>query len=468
MCSKIVGTIMAIAASFMLPCAVNGDSMPPTSASANGRLVTPPTQVSVSMYELNNAGAKVVPLVQCTNGSGNRSTKWGCTAYCTTGDFQQHCTNPLIHPPPVPAPLGQPGHVYPFSTNQVTVNIDGSAAYNGYTYNRYLRDVVAQEPNPEAFHAKAVLAQAIAARTYAYYQVSAANETVIDNSASYQVYVPFRYDSRKRYYGDYRPPIEAAMQDRIYLVPYPNPPPYVFAEYFADRPGSTLSGATPNLIAVADPISQTGCGSSVSGHGHGLSQQGASRWARGDGYFNINSSASCPWSVSWQNTRQILAHYYTNTVFYDASGNAISPTFWRWNALEIRNLPPAVVQPGAVYTLDVQVQNTGAWSWTSQDDIRLSYQVCQGTSCTNTSGLYNVAMPQNLPPGNAAWFNGLSVPIPANWRGPAAIRLDVRRGPDWLAAGGWYTQDILICVSSCNPRFLPTMRRGGIFPDSSS
>lgn len=225
MCSKVVATIAAIAVSFLLPRAVSSASMPPTSVFGNGRLVTPPTQVSVSMYELNNAGAKVIPLVQCINSSGNRSAKWGCTAYCTTGQYQEHCTNSAVHPPPVPKPIGQSGWVYPFSTNQVTVSIDGTDTYNGYTYNRYLRDVVAQETNPEAFHAKAVDAQAIAARTYAYYQTSSSNETVIDNSASYQVYVPFRYDSRKRNYGDYRPPIEAAMQDRIYLVPYASSSP---------------------------------------------------------------------------------------------------------------------------------------------------------------------------------------------------------------------------------------------------
>lgn len=285
--------IAVIAMSVVSTRAVNDASALKAPAFERHKSATPPTQISVSMYELNNDGAKVVPLVRCIE-SGQRSRLWGCTAYCTTGPYQQHCTNPLVHPPPVPKPNGQSGWVYPFSTNQVTVDIDGSAAYNGYTYNRYLRDVVAQETNPEAFHAKAVHAQAIAARTYAYYHANAASETVIDNSTSYQVYVPFRYDSRKRYYGDYRSVVEAAMQDQIYLVPFSSPPLYVLAQYFDDRPASTLSGSTANLVAVADPISQSNCGSSANGHGYGLSQKGASRWARGNPQYNVNIPGACP------------------------------------------------------------------------------------------------------------------------------------------------------------------------------
>ena len=129
------------------------------------------------------------------------------------------------------------------------------------------------------------------------------------------------------------------MQDRIYLVPLSNPPPLRFRWYFADRPGSTLSGATPNLIAVADPISQTGCGSSVSGHGHGLASKAPA--AGKQTMVGGNSLSSCPWSVSWQNTRQIR-RTTTNTVFYDASGNVQSDLL-ALECLEIRNLPPAVI-----------------------------------------------------------------------------------------------------------------------------
>lgn len=251
--------------------------------------LAPPSQITVAMYELRENGGRTD--TRCIE-NGMRSPRWGCTAYC--GTQYTHCTDPAVHPPPVPKPIGQSGWVYPFSSNQVTVNIDGTANYDGYTYNRYLRDVVAQETNPEAFHAKAVHAQTIAARTYAYYHANAAEERVINNSASYQVYVPFRYDSRKRYYGDYRSVVEAAMQDQIYLVPFSSPPLYVLAQYFDDRPASTLSGSTANLVAVADPISQSNCGSSANGHGYGLSQKGASRWARGNPQYNVNIPGACP------------------------------------------------------------------------------------------------------------------------------------------------------------------------------
>ncbi len=158
------GLTIAIAASIWLSIAAGN------AVSEAGVLANLPSTISVEMWELQpngNRGAQ-----RCINYGGARSSNWGCTAYCSQVS-PYPCTNPDIHPPPVPKPSGQSAWVYPFTSNQVTVEIDGSATYNGYTYNRYLRDVVAQETHPEAFAAKAVTAQAIAARTYAYNRGSA-------------------------------------------------------------------------------------------------------------------------------------------------------------------------------------------------------------------------------------------------------------------------------------------------------
>jgi hypothetical protein len=177
------GLTIAIVASIWLSIAAGN------AVSEAGMLANVPSTITVEMWELQPNGNRGGQ--RCINYGGVRSSNWGCTAYCSQVS-PYPCTNPVTDPPPVPKPSGQNAWVYPFTSNQVTVEIDGSATYDGSTYNRYLHDVVPQETHPEAFAAKAVTAQAIAVRTYAYHRGSAGT---IDNSAGYQVYVPFRYDS---------------------------------------------------------------------------------------------------------------------------------------------------------------------------------------------------------------------------------------------------------------------------------
>jgi len=351
--------------------------------------------------------------------------------------------------------VGQSAWVYPFTSSQVTVEIDGSAAYNGATYNRYLRDVVPQETHPEAFAAQAVTALAIAARTFAYHCGSAGT---IDNSAGYQVYVPFRYDSMKRNYGDFRPVIDAAVQSQLYLSSdgNVNRDP-IDAQYFDDRPAATLSGASANLLGVPDPISQSSCGSYASRNGVGFSQKGASRWALGNSQYNPNNPPCLPWSVAWRNPLQILVHYYTDVDLWDRAGTAQAPDK-RWNALQISNLPPAIVQPGSTHPLDVQVQNTGVDAWNTS--YALSYRLCQGSQCQNATAANRVQLPSSLQSGQTMWLNGLPVAIPWNWHGPATLHLDMRTASTWFSAQGWYTQDVLLCIGSCTQTFLPIHPKG--------
>lgn len=414
-----------------------------------------PGTVTLYMSALTNDGALTG---QPCSQTGSTSLMWGCTAYCTIGVWQGSCTNPAIHPPPVPKPSGQSAWVYPFTSNQVTVEIDGSATYNGYTYNRYLRDVVAQETHPEAFAAKAVTAQAIAARTYAYHRGGAG---IIDNSAGYQVYVPFRYDSMKRNYGDFRPVIDAAVQRQVYLSPdgNANRDP-IDAQYFDDRPAATLSGASANLVAVPDPVSQSSCGSYASGNGVGFSQKGASRWALGNPQYNPNNSPCAPWSVIWRNPFQILVHYYTDVDIWDRAGYPQAPD-QRWNALQISNLPPAIVQPGSTHALSVFVQNTGVNAWDTS--YALSYWLCRSQNdCDNLDGARRVQLTSSLLPGETRELTGLSVYFPAHWRGPATISLDMRTSSAWFSTGGWYWQDIPVCIGSCSKTYLPIQHRGYI------
>ena len=120
---------------------------------AAGRLATfpPPATITVKMYQLWSDGAAKPDA--CFSGSRN----WGCTAYCVEPTFD-----------PDPCSTGCAAG-YPFSTDAVTVAIEGTSCLTTDSpYDCYLRDVVPQETSPALFHATAVGAQAVAARTYAY------------------------------------------------------------------------------------------------------------------------------------------------------------------------------------------------------------------------------------------------------------------------------------------------------------
>ncbi len=292
------GLTIAIVASIWLSIAAGN------AVSEAGMLANVPSTITVEMWELQPNGNRGGQ--RCINYGGARSSNWGCTAYCSQVS-PYPCTNPVTDPPPVPKPSGQNAWVYPFTSNQVTVEIDGSATYDGSTYNRYLHDVVPQETHPEAFAAKAVTAQAIAARTYAYHRGSAGT---IDNSAGYQV-------------------------------------------------------------------------------------------------------------------------------------------------------SPAIVPPGSTHTLDVFVQNTGVDAWDTT--YALSYWLCRSPSdCDNVDGARRVQLTSPLLPGQTRWLSGLPVYFPASWRGPATISLDMRTSSAWFGTGGWYSQDIPVCIGSCTKVYLPIQRRGYI------
>jgi len=124
---------------------------------------TPPTQITVRMFRLDPAtGAKYQPEESCSTGN----IHWGCTAIADTQ------------------------HAYPFSSNPVTVDIEGNDPGNpqqGIDYNRYLRDVVPEEVAITVSSRgnkplSTVKAQAIAARTYVYFRQG----LTINNSAQQQ------------------------------------------------------------------------------------------------------------------------------------------------------------------------------------------------------------------------------------------------------------------------------------------
>lgn len=196
----------------------------------------PPTNVKLIMYQLTTGGAIADPPILCSKGSRT----YGCTA-----------------------DISNPNRAYPFDSSTITVTIEGTAANN-----RYLRDVIAQEMSPTSFLPPALAAQAIAARTYAYWHIrtDSIQPGAIDNSNGYQVFLPYRYD---QFNDAERTAIDAALQQRFYISYHQSysvniygqnltlsASDPVFAEFFADAPAQTASNATFSyLTGVEDPIS---------------------------------------------------------------------------------------------------------------------------------------------------------------------------------------------------------------------
>ena len=133
-------------------------------------------------------------------------------------------------------------------------------------------------------------AQAIAARTYAWYEIAnaASGDATWDvtDDTSYQMMCDSTYTNSSN-----------ATQDTAGMyISYDGQP--ILAQYSANNGDPTLYGDEPYLQPVMDPVS---LGASLDGHGHGMSQWGAYFWASEYGWNDI----------------QILAHYYTGIEIVD-------------------------------------------------------------------------------------------------------------------------------------------------------
>ena len=130
-------------------------------------------------------------------------------------------------------------------------------------------------------------AQAMAIRTYAWYQILHAQSNYdVTDSTSYQYMCDTRYTSTDN---------ATSATAGVYLA-YDGQ--VILAQYSAENSDPTLSGNLPYLQPVMDPV---GLGRVRNGHGHGLSQWGAQRWAALYGWNEV----------------QILAHYYTGAQIVD-------------------------------------------------------------------------------------------------------------------------------------------------------
>lgn len=387
---------------------------------------------------------------------------------CSSNDISYGCT----------AFVGDSNHAYPYGTsNPVTIPIETD----------YLLDVVPSEVSVEAFHPTAIQAQAIAARSYAYWHIN--QGSAINNSNQFQVFVPYAFEALQSVTLPDNPAnpcastnlnrdqriVCDAVAPRYYITygTYPNDDLPAFTEYFADVPTRTVSGGYPYLIAVDDPISShpeivqyCNLYPKECGHGHGMSQKGASRWARGNLSYNINRDLGS-WSVRWERAEQILLHYYTGVHIRDAdNGNARLTPFYRWNPLQINwgmsaNHPP-IMYHGSQYAVTIEVQNTGTLDWTCDfltSDYRLSYHWAKvgyseipGTSSVSMCGVHKGDPSRTV--------NLIIQDIPQWGAGAYTIRFDIYRifkGYSriiWFSPN-WPTYDVSVCVDGPCQSFLP-------------
>jgi len=303
-----------------------------------------PEEITATMYVLKQNGG--IDWTQEITLCQTADTRYGCTAF-----DRDH------YPPDQVVP-------YPYATNPATVSIEDD----------YLLDVVAREMGTY-YHPLALRAQAVVARTYAYCAMRANEGTEdfwgncrkeINNSNEFQVFVPWYFESI-----DSPQVIQDAVNETrgLYLIyaPEPGKGP-IFSEFSADAYLRTVQGDYPYLRSVENPIS-SGCDANNAGHGHGMSQEGASRWARGN-QCSYAAQGDMPWPVHWEDYRQILVHYYTGVHLQDRDGNLYTPDD-RWNLLN-HTVPPTATAD-ALFTSSLMVQNTSTYTWPA-GMVALMYQ----------------------------------------------------------------------------------------------
>jgi len=262
---------------------------------------------------------------------------------------------------------------YPYAINSATVGIEGD----------YLLDVVPREMGPSGHHPLALRAQAIVARTYAYCAIHAWEQPgggegdpywgnclrEINNSNSFQVFVPYHFDTLTS--AD-----QQAVQDAVAEVAHlidaeETERGAIFAEFSADAYLRTAAGDYDYLRSVEDPISYDpaipGIISATGAHQRGMSQNGANRWAWGN---SSRLGGGEPWSVRWEDEREILVHYYTGVHLQDGGGYSLTPED-RWNLLTYTVASEVVA--GQSYSDTLILQNTSTWDWNPYDVV-LGYQ----------------------------------------------------------------------------------------------
>jgi hypothetical protein len=239
-----------------------------------------PSTVTLNMYVLTYPGGARDPENRLCNANSMTRRSFGCTFYPNDLSYE-----------------------YPFDTNTITIDIE-DYMQNGIQQG-YLRNVVPQELDP-GHVGSSVRAQAIAARTFAYWKIGSVG--TLNNSTQFQAYIPYRYDALS---AAQKSIVDQAVAGQVYMS-LPNDTAPIHAHFGQDNDMWTTAGGTTYLKAVYDPISQYEGTASGTGNG-GMGSKAAGRW--GAGRTNEYPNHGAFWSVRWDTAQQILAHYYTGINF---------------------------------------------------------------------------------------------------------------------------------------------------------
>ena len=319
----------------------------------------PPIQVTLTMYQLIEGGVKhgerVIPLMECKRDNLIIATSFGCTAITKS---------PNRTPP------------YPFENSTITISIDGTDGPDnvGYPY-AYLWDVVTIElgvhqkgdsslPNSGYISHSAIEAQAIAARTFTFHRDEYFDD--VDNSTEFHAYLPYSYQALLD--DNQKEDVRLGTQRQLYLAESNTSYP-LDAQYGADNLAQTVAG-TPTFVSdinylrsVEDPISAKE--GTVNGNGIGMSSNGAKRWSYGHQAAQPGANSDDDqWSARWDQSFQILTHYYTGVHIRDVTmpDATVSETpDYRWVPLQIQ--APVIRCAAAGVPISVRVQNTGTVPW---------------------------------------------------------------------------------------------------------
>lgn len=253
---------------------------------------------------------------------------------------------------------------------------------------------------PVSWGMEALAAQAVAARTYAWYQIRQGRATYdVTDWANFQMMCDQRYPASDQ---------AVAMTAGQYLS-YQGDSSHgpIIAMYSAMNSHPTLDNpAVPYLRAVPDP---TGLGEARWGHGYGLSQWGAARRAN-----------------AGQSYRQILGHYYTAVYLQNGLdpnqpiAGLLGPTpnsylpagGLRWRTLTPFTQPQGqvVVSSSSGLTRTRQITSTQSISYT--EVITHSDGVTETVTLTETATVTETIFettPVTLP-GSGVWQQPLELP----------------------------------------------------------